>query len=66
MGRQAEGIARDYDELLQAILAINESALANSALGSPASLVLGMTRRYADKAGELGRRLRALDSPQAE
>jgi CheY-like chemotaxis protein/HPt (histidine-containing phosphotransfer) domain-containing protein len=65
MGRQAEGIARDYDELLQAILAINESALANSAPGSPASLVLGMTRRYADKAGELGRRLRALDSPQA-
>ena len=65
MGRQAEGLARDYDELLEAILAINESALANSAPGSPASLVLGMTRRYADKAGELGRRLRALDSPQA-
>jgi CheY-like chemotaxis protein/HPt (histidine-containing phosphotransfer) domain-containing protein len=62
MGRQAEGLARDYDELLQVIFAINESALVNSAPGSPASLVLGMTRRYADQAGELGRRLRALAS----
>ena len=53
----AQGMAHDYNNLLQAILASIETTLLKVQPGSPANITLGMARRFTSLAQELGQQL---------
>ena len=53
----AQGMAHDYNNLLQAILASVETSLMKVQPGSPANLTLGMAKRFTSMAQELGAQL---------
>lgn len=56
----ASGLAHDYNNLLQAILATGELASSTVPAGSQAHLLLGTMQRYIDMANRLGRQLMTL------
>jgi len=53
----ASGLAHDYNNLLQAILATGQAASMNVPAGSPAHLLLGTMQQYVEVANRLGRQL---------
>ncbi len=56
----ANGLAHDYNNLLQAILGTGEAASKTVPAGSQAQLLLGTMQRYIDVANRLGRQLMTL------
>jgi signal transduction histidine kinase len=56
----AQGMAHDYNNLVQAILSSVETAVGHLPPGSPAHLILGMSQRFAGQAQQLGKQLLAL------
>ena len=56
----ASGLAHDYNNLLQAILATGEAASKTVPAGSPAHILLGTMQRYIGTASRLGQQLLTL------
>jgi len=61
----ASGLAHDYNNLLQAILATGQAASMNVPAGSPAHLLLGTMQQYVEVANRLGRQLMTLGQKEA-